>query len=315
MNAREKLRRPEARWPRWALVVVGVLAAAAAGLRLAVTRDVFTGHFLGWLLVLVPVLLLARQAGSRGALFGATTGLVALLAAELAAGPLPGADQEWTVFAGGAALYVSFALGTTVGLRLRDRAWVARGEDRSFLARFRSLLPGGGASVSDDGGEGRGSEATVDVRARLRDLILAAGNSGEPVAVVVFGVSELAALPDDAERAVVAAVADQLGERHDLVRTGPNRLVALLPGETSGGASVLADRVRANVAPLAPEDGPALVLSAGVAAAGSGDPKASELLDHAEAALQQAIRLGGDRIMVRHGGAFREGPVRPAFDG
>ena len=312
MSVRDERRRPEARWPRWSLVVVGVLATGAAGLRLAVTRDPYTGHLLAWLLVLGPVVLLGRQAGSRGALFGATAGLVALLVAELAAGPLRGVDQAWTVFAGGAALYVSFALGIVVGLRLRDRAWIAVGEDRTFLARFRRLLPGG-ASTEREGGPRREADRSEDVKARLRELMLAAESSGEPVAAVVIELEGLAALPDSGQRAVVAAVEDQLGERHHLVRIGSTRLVALLPGETSASASVMAERMRANVAPVAAEDGPTLGFDAGVAAAGGGDPRAPELLDHAEAALEQAIRLTGDRIMVRDGGAFREGPVRPAY--
>lgn len=314
MSDRDEPRRPEARWPRWAVLTVGVLAAAGAGLRLAVTGGDYTGHLLGWLLVVLPVLLLARQAGAAGALFGAATGLTALLVAELAAGPLPGAEQAWTIFVGASAVYLAFALGTVAGLALRDRAWLARTAERSFLARLRGLLPGSGTFERAGERQHEGADGSGDVRSRLRELVLAAKDSGEPVAVVLFRLPGLPALPDDVQRAVLGAVEDQLGDRHVLTRDEPDRLVALLPGETSKGASVLAERVRANVAPLAPGDGPRLEFSAGVAAAGGGDPVASELLDHAGAALDQAMRLGGDRIMVRDGGAFREGPLRTAFE-
>ena len=310
MSERGVRERPEDRWPRWALVGVGILAATAAGLRL--TSD--AGALLGWIVATIPVLLLARTAGIRGAAFGAAAGLAALLAAEVVAGPLTDAQQAWQRFAGGAALYVAFALGAAVGLAIRDRTWLTASGGSSLLLRMRALLPGRThpqvksrrSSFDDDIGD--------DLRERLPDLVLEAGRPGEPLAVILFEIPGLAESRAEVRKAVRTAAADQLTEEHTLVGPDGDRLAALLPGETSAAASVLAERVRANVAPLlSSERRPQRSLSAGVAAVGGGDIKLSDLLDRAETALARAMEFGGDRVIVRDGDAYREGPLRPVY--
>lgn len=298
------------RWPRWSLLGVGVLTAMAAALRLAGAA----GPALGWVVAVIPVLLLARTAGIRGGALGAAAGVAALFVAEVAAGPLPDVQQGWTRFAEGAALYVAFVLGTSAGIAIRDRTWLAASDGGSLLARARRLLPG----AKDSKGAARRTASPDDahgddLRDRLPELVREAWRPGETLALVLFEVPGLASCGDDVRKAVRDAAADQLTEEHTLLGPDGDRLAALLPGETSGSASVRAERVRANVAPLTSELGSGLLLSAGVAALGSGDTRVPDLLERAESAVARASEFGGDRVIVRDGDAYRAGPVRPAF--
>lgn len=313
-------RRPEVRWPRGTLVAVGVLVAGAAAVRLALPTDPFVRAVAAWTLALTPILALVGPAGSRGVAYGAVVGLAALLAAEFAAGFLPEPTRDWPRFVLSASLYSAFTLGAVLGTTLRDREWMRSPKDRrSLLARLRGLLPGG-RDTEEAGAEPYDPDDEVsplpreETEQRLVELLRRAEREGEPLSVIAFGVEGIGAQPAEVRREVWKAMHDQIDREDVLGRLGPARFLAILPGLTSGRASVVAERVRANVAPLSPDGGPAPVLSAGIAAAERGGSRPSEILAQAESALDQARRLGGDRIMLNEGGVFREGPVRPAFE-
>lgn len=321
MTDQDGPRRPELRWPRGALVGVGVLAAAAVAARLALPGAPIVRIVAAWSLALLPLLVLIGPAGSRGIAYGAVVGLASMLVAEFAAGLVPEPTRDWPTFVVAASLFTAFTLGGVLGSTLRDRAWM-RGpkEGRSLLAWLRARMPGGRAEEVEETEPAYGPDeegAPLPRKAteqRLIELLRTAEREKEPVAVILFGIEGFDEQPAGIQRDVWKAVRDQLGRNDVLGRLEPSRFLAILPGETSGRASVVAERVRANVAPLSSEAGPAPVMSAGIAAAGRGGSEGAELVGRAEAALEQAGRLGGDRIMLNEGGVFREGPVRPAFE-
>lgn len=322
MSDRTDVLKPEVRWPRWVLVVVGVLAAGVVVTRLVLPGDPAVRILVAWVVALVPPMILILPAGARGVAYGACVGLAALLLSELAAGLLPRSSRDWTTFLAGAALYVAFALGALTGVRFRDRAWTRDPARRSRLGRLLSRWGRKG-----DRAEGRRKEPGESDRSsvllseerfeeRLFDLLRRANGAEEPLSVIAVEVEGLDRHPEELRREVWKAVEDQLEEGHELGSIGGDRCAAILPGATTGAASVVAERIRANVAPLSPDKGGPLVVSAGVAAVErGGDARPSASVAAAEAALEQAKRLGGDRVMVRDGGVYREGPLRPAFGG
>lgn len=322
MSERDEVRRPEVRWPKGTLVWVGVLAAVAVAVRLALPADPFVRSVAAWTVALAPILVLVSPAGSRGIAYGAAVGLAAMLAAEFAAGFLPDAARDWPDFVVAASLYAAFTLGAVLGTTLRDRAWRRSPERRSLLGRLRGLLPGGAPDDEEDAAEeAQRPDAPwsplprPETEQRLADLLRRAAREEEPLAVILFGVEGFDEHPVEVRHEIWRAMHDQLGPDDVFGRQDSGRFLAILPGDTSGRASVVAERVRVNVAPLSSEGGPAPVLCAGITAAGRGAEDGGALVAQAESALEQATRLGGDRIMLNEGGVFREGPVRPAFDG
>lgn len=321
MTERDEVRRPEVRWPRGTLVWVGMLAAAAVVVRLALPADPFVRSVAAWTVALAPILALVSPAGSRGIAYGAAVGLAAMLTAEFAAGFLPDAARDWPDFVVAASLYAAFTLGAVLGTTLRDRAWRKPSERRSLLGRLRDRMPGGGSSEEEpEAEEAERPDAPwspltrPETEQRLADLLRWASREEEPLAVILFGVEGFDDHPVEVRHEIWRAMHDQLGPDDVFGRQDPGRFLAILPGETSSRASVVAERVRANVAPLSSEGGPAPVLCAGITAAGRGEGDGGLLVAQAESALEQAARLGGDRIMLNEGGVYREGPVRPAFD-
>ena len=146
-------------------------------------------------------------------------------------------------------------------------------------------------------------------------------DGGGSVAVVLFqleGYGELEAGGRSGARRylsdVLRAVRDRLEEGQQLgaLDEPAGRLLAVLPEATSAAASLFAERARMNLAPVEPEEGPPCPLSAGVAAMSAAGTDPEDVLDEAERALEQALRLGGDRVMVFRQGVFREGPLKGA---
>lgn len=145
--------------------------------------------------------------------------------------------------------------------------------------------------------------------------------AGGSVSVVLFQLEGYADLEERGRRParrylddVLRAVRDRLDDRQQLgaLEQPPGRLLAVLPDATSAAASVFAERARMNLAPVEPAEGPPCPLSAGVAALSQAGTEAEELLAEAERALEQALRLGGDRVMVLREGVFQEGPLKGA---
>lgn len=94
---------------------------------------------------------------------------------------------------------------------------------------------------------------------------------------------------------------------------GEERFLAVMPGESSSGVSVFADRVRSEVAEVPLPERGGCTVSVGVASHEVGVDGAAELIRRAEDALAWARNLGGDRVILYGRPAYKEGPVRPHF--
>lgn len=144
-------------------------------------------------------------------------------------------------------------------------------------------------------------------------------DSDTPVSVALFQLEGYEPFYEQSPRAArhyleetLQAVSATLEDRQRLgtLEEPGGRLLAILPDTTSAGASIFAERARINVDPIVPEEGTPCPLSAGVVALSDPAMEPTELLEKAERALAQALKLGGDRVIVLRQDAFLEGPVR-----
>jgi diguanylate cyclase (GGDEF)-like protein len=147
---------------------------------------------------------------------------------------------------------------------------------------------------------GLANRRTVDQMLQLE--IARAGRQGTPIGVAIFELDGLAEILDDAGN----AAGDQALKRAAQVLAGGIRLVDTI-GRYDGGrfilvapgpdATIVVDRLVRAVAVLAPIEGHALAVSAGLACFPYDGRTLEELLDTAEKAVAEAHSLGGNRAV------------------
>jgi diguanylate cyclase (GGDEF)-like protein len=141
--------------------------------------------------------------------------------------------------------------------------------------------------------------------ARLQEECRRAARKAEPVSLVLLGLDRLRAVNEaggqEAGDAVLRATA-RLLLKHSrgftvVSRFGGDEFVALLPGEAASGAAAYAERLRRVIEQYAFVAGP-VTASFGVASLRVGEATADELLRAADAALAEAKRIGGNRVVT-----------------
>ncbi|HEX8939545.1 MAG TPA: sensor domain-containing diguanylate cyclase [Candidatus Limnocylindrales bacterium] len=146
---------------------------------------------------------------------------------------------------------------------------------------------------------GLANRRTLD---RMLELELArAGRQGGEVTLAMFDVDAFGATVessgraagDDVLRSVAAVLAESVRLVDTVARYGPDEFVLLAPG---AAGTVVAERVLAGVAALAPVAGQPVSVSAGVVHFPRDGATASELLAAAEATVGAATAGGGGRI-------------------
>lgn len=293
---------PEGRWA----IAAGLLLTALAA---AWFPGLATGGFplLSWTAALVPLALLLHYRGWRGVAAGYLAVALVVVGARLAAARWGDLADPWT----GLTVYFwtlgAASAAAAVVLEAVRSAW------RGGLTDPVTALP---------------DRRLVD--AFLRKQIAAARRGRSlSVALLAFddldehdgreggrGVGDDPAGPEDREaffERVGRVLRANAREMDFIGRYGPNEFLAVMPGESSFGVSVFADRVRREVAGVAMPDRSGCTMSVGIAShePGLGDP--DEFVDRAEDALAWARSLGGDRVILYGRPAYREGPVSPHY--
>ena len=252
---------------------------------------------LAWTVALVPLFLLLYFAGWRGvvaAFLGVAFSVVGCRLAFAAWGP--GSD----VWAGLPAFFwtlAAVAAASAVVLEAVRALW------RSDLTDPVSGLP---------------DRRLVDAFLRKE---MAAALRGRSLTIALLGLDGCRRYDDRCGRLDRDVILERVGrvlrsngrEMDFIGRYGEDRFLAVMPGESSFGVSVFADRVREQVddVPL-PEPG-GCTLSVGVASHEPGVDGTEELVRRAEDALTWARNLGGNRVLIYGRPAYREGPVRPSY--
>lgn len=140
---------------------------------------------------------------------------------------------------------------------------------------------------------------------RLATLFSLAGRYGTRLAVVLFDIDHFKSVNDrfghqvgDDVLVEVARVAQETARDGDLVaRYGGEEFVILCPQTSATDASVLAERVRANIEALALPHGP-VTASFGVAEQNSGQKAPHEILSQADLALYKSKASGRNQVTL-----------------
>lgn len=281
---------------RWAIGAGLVLTALAAFW--------FSGHgmltgfpIVSWTTALVPLFLLLYYRGWRGVAAAYLAVAALVLLSRVAAARLGQLDDPfaglsiylWTLAAAGAA-------GGVVLEGVRS-AWRGRLTDPVTGMPDRRLVDAFLAKQLAAAKRGRSLSVALLALDGCRDYD---GRCGH----------------EDRERALerVGRLLSANAREMDFIgRYGDESFLAVMPGESSFGVSVFADRVRGEVADIPlPEPGGCTV-SIGIATHEPGVTEAQELVRRAEDALTWARNLGGDRVILYGRPAYREGPVRPHY--
>jgi diguanylate cyclase (GGDEF)-like protein len=168
----------------------------------------------------------------------------------------------------------------------------------------------GSASAEHDGVDPLTGLPTGDVFVRLLgDRVRLAAEEGRPLAVVLADVDQLRRIGDrfgrDAEREVVGSLGGILRaslRSHDVAaRLHEDDFAVLLPGFGRGSARQFAARLRSTVEgfrflPSAGAEAPRVTLSLGAASLPADAESAGDLLARAREALDEARRLGRNRV-------------------
>ena len=293
---RQFLQRPARKWALIAMVIIVSTVGALAGAHYE-GATVFNGFVYGvvqllngWALLRAP-----RPESARVqrlvALFYLTMGVVLPLRAAALALEGSGTDYlskplTWQepIYAFGFLFVIVTNLGFLLMCKMRAEAEVrlqAMTDDMTGLANRRSL------------------EQALD------HALATAQRSQRPFAVVMVDLDHFkqindrfghstgdAALADFAERLRAGLRAQDLPFRY-----GGEEFCVLLPEADSGGAAILAERLRAHVSQAASDGRHATSASFGVAAWQSGD-SADTLMGRADQALYRAKAAGRDRVEV-----------------
>lgn len=114
-------------------------------------------------------------------------------------------------------------------------------------------------------------------------------------------------------RAVGSVLHENVREMNVAGRVDETRFLAVLPHEATSGASVFAHRLIRDLANLGGRLGRPITASAGVAAYEDTMDDSTDLLARARDALERALELGGDTVILFGDDAYRVGPVQPHF--
>jgi diguanylate cyclase (GGDEF)-like protein len=233
------------------------------------------------------------------------------------AGPHPGAQHGETAYAVpldfGGKRYVLHIVkdGSLLNQQLADMRWVL------ILTLGLALLIGlplfhvlGGRVLnarhrlamrhsSRDGLTGLGNHRSF--HEELRSAVSLARRHGQRLALAMVDLDHFKQVNDtnghrrgDAVLVEVAQILEQVRTGDRAFRIGGDEFAILFPATNAGGASVVAEKIRARVA--AEVDG--VTTSIGIAELGLAAPDADTLLDRADAAMYQAKRQGKNRIVV-----------------
>lgn len=274
----------------------------------------------------------------------------ALLLAGLAAAWFPGASTvgfpllAWTAslvplyillyYRGWRGLAVGFAgvALVVVGARLAAAAWGGIADPWAELPVFLWTLAAAGAgsavvleSVRSVWRSGLTDPATGLPDRRLVDAFLerqlAAARRGRSLTVALLALDGCREYDDRCSIEDRDVILERVGrvlrsnarEMDFIGRYGEDRFLAVMPGESSFGVSVFADRVRRQVAEVPLPRPGGCTVSVGVASHEEGVGSADDFVARAEDALAWARSLGGDRVILYGRPAYRQGPVRPHY--
>ncbi len=276
--------------PSHAFLLAAFLPALAAVSRLAFHDEIGTWALLIWLLGLVPVFLLTRYMGWKGALLGLTWTSTMVVMAELFAILLDGPPTDWSLIGVVVAVTASAALGAG----LERQWWVTR--------RDHMPEPEGSSPGADDLPHG-------EVLRYFQEKLFEAAKRRPPLTIVLLEVDhydEYTSMYGEKKAGKAIGVAAQALKSQTRAsnmygQVDDRRLVVFLNGETLSAAYGFAIRVLEEIATLpAPWTG-RITLSAGIAGFETAMPNADALVARARQALDTARRLGGERIVVANG--------------
>lgn len=279
------------RIPSHAFLLSAFLPALAAVTRIALHGEVGAWSLVIWLVGLVPIFLLTRYMGWRGALLALAWVSAMVILAELFAATLSERLPDWSLVGLVVAVAASVALGA--GL---DREW------------WSKRLPQGSAERSAAGREADELPAG-DVLAYFIQKLFESARRRPPLTVVLLEVDRYDDYADmygkervaGAIDVVVTALHSRTRASNVYGRIDARTMVVLLQGEGLSAAHALASRVFEEIEGLpAPWSG-RITLSAGVAGFDPSMPNSDALLAQARQALETALRMGGDRIVVSQG--------------
>lgn len=282
----------EAAWAVGAALVLAGLAAAWFP-----SGSTIGFPLLAWTAALVPLYLLLYYRGWKGLAVGFAGVALVVVGARLAAAAWGGLADPWVDLPVFLWTLAAAGAGSAVVLEAVRSLW------RTGLTDPATGLP---------------DRRLVDAFLKKQ---LAAARRGRSLTVALLALDGCRDYDDRCALEDRDAILDRVGrllqsnarEMDFIGRYGEDRFLAVMPGESSFGVSVFADRVSRQVsdAPL-PNPGGCTV-SVGVASYEEGVGSADAFVARAEDALEWARSLGGDRVIIYGRPAYREGPVRPHY--
>ncbi len=288
--------------PTHAFLLSAFVPALAAVARIALHGEVGTLALLIWLAGLVPVFLLTRYMGWRGALLGLVWTSAMVVLAELFAALLAGSSPEWSL--AGVVVAVTASAALAAGL---ERQWWAEGPQRVPAAPERDRQCA----------EGLPSGEILDY---FLDKLFEAARRTPPLSIILFAVdrydeyTELYGETKACAAMEVAVNALQAQTRASNVygRVDDRTLIVVLQGEGLAVAHAFSNRVLEE-ATLQPVPWSGRITLSGGAAGYDPTMQASEtLVAQARQALETAQRMGGERVVISKG-ASEETLVAPGM--
>lgn len=283
--------------PRALAISLGALAVAGlAAILWPTSLDQLAG--LVWLLALAPAFLFAYYRGWEGAATGLLVAMILMVAIEIVPALIVGTEIDWRIAGGVTVAFIVASLG------LGALAESLRRQNSSAMhLAFRDAL-------------------TALPNRRMLELFLgqyfAASQRGQALAVAIFDLDQFKhyndthghAAGDTALEAFGAILARETRDSDIAGRYGGEEFLAVIPGGTTEGARIYANRVRESLARHELPTGTRITVSAGIAIAGPTMKDHAELVRAADAALYQAKAAGGNR--VEPGSARSEDPTTTA---
>ena len=287
MSAPDQRDRERTGMPSHAFLLSACLPALAAVARYLLPYEVGTWSLLVWLVGLVPVFLLTRYMGWRGALLGLvwTTAMVVL--AELFVSVRTGDPPLWSLVGLVVATTASVALGTGFNWQWWDE---------------RPSGPSPSPAVVDD-------LPTGEVLMYFIDKLFEAARRHPPLTVMLIEVDdfdEYASLYGKAKASETIGMAVQVLQSRTRAsnvfgRMDDRTLVVLLHGEGLAATHAVAARVLEEIEALPSPWSGRITLSIGIAGFDPSLSNSDALLAHVRQALDTARRMGGDRVVIAKG--------------
>jgi diguanylate cyclase (GGDEF)-like protein len=271
------------------LIAVVIRVAAPPGAGAAIN--------LVWLLGLVPVFLVTRYLGWKGALYGLLWATVPILITTFAMGLRDEVPVDMTALGAVIVTLAAAALGAgimTEGWR-RELAAGARAAPDALIREQLGFLPG------------------REVLDYFLTKLFAGARRNPPLSVVLFEISDLSdhveidgpGVANQALLETARALGTMTRAMNVLGRYDDESFLVLLQGEDIAGAYSFAHRVLEEIeAKPAPWEG-RIHLNAGVAAYDEDVSESEELIRRAEKALEAARSLGGS-VAVVYGGSHEQ---------